>query len=132
MQLNGRVRVTSSLQKQVLTLSPLSKDDQGMYQCFATNDWDMAHDNTQLLLGGMLKNYSTYMKCNHFLIMNIIHRYRTRTRILVYRANFTAGSIFIFKMCSIGKSSSTIYLDFRWISYTRIESNFGWSIRNIT
>lgn len=54
MQLSGRVRVTSSLHKQVLTLSPLSKDDQGMYQCFGTNDWDMAHDNTQLLLGGIL------------------------------------------------------------------------------
>lgn len=51
MQLNGRVRVTSSLHKQVLMLSPLNKDDQGMYQCFGTNDWDMAHDNTQLLLG---------------------------------------------------------------------------------
>ncbi|VVC29919.1 Fibronectin type III,Immunoglobulin subtype,Immunoglobulin-like domain,Immunoglobulin-like [Cinara cedri] len=50
-QLSGRVRVQSSLHKQELTLSPLSKDDQGMYQCFGTNDWDMAHDNTQLLLG---------------------------------------------------------------------------------
>jgi len=55
MQLNGRVRVTSTLHKQVLMLSSLNKDDQGMYQCFGTNDWDMAHDNAQLLLGGMLK-----------------------------------------------------------------------------
>ena len=53
MPLNGNVRVTSSLHKQVLMLSPLNKDDQGMYQCFGTNDWDMAHDNTQLLLGGI-------------------------------------------------------------------------------
>lgn len=52
MHLNGRVRVTSSLNKQVLILSPLNKDDQGMYQCFGINDWDMVHDNTQLLLGG--------------------------------------------------------------------------------
>lgn len=52
-QLSGRVRVQSLLYKQVLTLSPLSKDDQGMYQCFGTNDWDIGHDNTQLLLGGI-------------------------------------------------------------------------------
>lgn len=51
--INGRVRVVmSSPRKQVLTLSSLNKDDQGMYQCFGTNDWDTAHDNTQLLLGG--------------------------------------------------------------------------------
>lgn len=56
MQLNGRVRVTSSLHKQVLLmLSSLNKDDQGMYQCFGTNDWDVAHDNAQLLLGGTLR-----------------------------------------------------------------------------
>lgn len=56
-QINGRVRVTSSLNKQVLVLSPLSKDDQGMYQCFGTNDWEMAHDGTQLLLGGKLNKF---------------------------------------------------------------------------
>jgi len=40
MQFSDRARVTSELHKQVLISSPLSKDDQGMYQCFGTNDWD--------------------------------------------------------------------------------------------
>jgi len=61
-QLSGRIRVTTSLHKQMLMLSPLNKDDQGMYQCFATNDWDMAHDNTQLLFGGILTYYIKFKK----------------------------------------------------------------------
>lgn len=66
MQLNGRVRITSSFNKQVLTLSPLNKDDQGMYQCFATNDWDMAHDNAHLLLGGRYLHLFTGESCNQW------------------------------------------------------------------
>ncbi|XP_050441202.1 cell adhesion molecule Dscam2 isoform X2 [Adelges cooleyi] len=50
-QINGRVRVATTANKQVLHLSSLNKDDQGMYQCFGTNDWDTAYDSTQLLLG---------------------------------------------------------------------------------
>ncbi|KAL1110142.1 hypothetical protein AAG570_008219 [Ranatra chinensis] len=34
-----------------LTISPLLKDDQGMYQCFVNNEWDMAHAIAELQFG---------------------------------------------------------------------------------
>lgn len=36
-----------------LSVSPLTKDDHGMYQCFVSNDWDMAQASSQLQLGGI-------------------------------------------------------------------------------
>lgn len=45
-----RYHISSNADK--LTISPLVKDDFGMYQCFVGNDWFMAQSSAQLLLGG--------------------------------------------------------------------------------
>lgn len=48
-----RYHISSNADK--LTISPLVKDDFGMYQCFVGNDWFMAQSSAQLLLGGKFK-----------------------------------------------------------------------------
>lgn len=47
-----RYHITSNPDK--LSISPLAKEDYGMYQCFVSNDWFMAQSSAQLLLGGEL------------------------------------------------------------------------------
>lgn len=45
-----------------LTISPLAKEDYGMYQCFVSNDLTMTQSSAQLLLGGMIFFYpDTYI-----------------------------------------------------------------------
>ncbi|XP_014256768.1 Down syndrome cell adhesion molecule-like protein Dscam2 [Cimex lectularius] len=52
---NGQPLTTDSKYKvstnQLLNISSISKDDQGMYQCFVSNDWDMAQAVAELQLG---------------------------------------------------------------------------------
>ncbi|CAG7734419.1 unnamed protein product, partial [Allacma fusca] len=40
--------------QQILRISAVTRDDQGMYQCFAFNDNDMAQAAGQLTVSGML------------------------------------------------------------------------------
>lgn len=54
---NGRMlsndkRYHISTNSDKLSISPLAKEDYGMYQCFVSNDWFMAQSSAQLLLGG--------------------------------------------------------------------------------
>lgn len=85
--INGRVRVvTSSPRKQVLTLSSLNKDDQGMYQCFGTNDWDTAHDNTQLLLGGRWDRDNNSLVNDVFVVMCPCGAITSNQRFSIYYA----------------------------------------------
>ncbi|PSN42210.1 hypothetical protein C0J52_11247 [Blattella germanica] len=46
---DGRFQVTSSPEK--LTVRPLQKEDHGMYQCFVSNEWEMAQATAELQLG---------------------------------------------------------------------------------
>jgi hypothetical protein len=47
---DSRFEMTSSPEK--LTVRPLQKEDHGMYQCFVSNEWDMAQATAELQLGG--------------------------------------------------------------------------------
>lgn len=47
---DGRVHVLTGPDR--LIVSSLNKEDHGMYQCFVTNDWDMAQATAELHLGG--------------------------------------------------------------------------------
>lgn len=54
---DGRPIVTDSKYRVLtnperLVVSPLAKDDHGMYQCFVSNDWDSAQAIAELQLGG--------------------------------------------------------------------------------
>lgn len=35
-----------------LVIRKIQKDDQGMYQCFATNEWEQIQSTAELQLGG--------------------------------------------------------------------------------
>lgn len=37
-----------------LFIKPVQKEDRGMYQCFAANEWDMVQSTAELQLGGKL------------------------------------------------------------------------------
>ncbi|XP_046662354.1 Down syndrome cell adhesion molecule-like protein Dscam2 isoform X5 [Homalodisca vitripennis] len=46
---DGRVQILTGPER--LVVSPLTKEDHGMYQCFVSNDWDMAQATAELHLG---------------------------------------------------------------------------------
>ena len=34
-----------------MTIKNIQKEDQGMYQCFITNEWEQVHAESELVLG---------------------------------------------------------------------------------
>ena len=52
---DNRFQVTSTPEK--LVVRPLQKEDHGMYQCFVSNEWEMAQATAELQLGGKHANY---------------------------------------------------------------------------
>lgn len=55
---DGRLQVLTGPER--LVVSPLTKEDHGMYQCFVSNDWDMAQATAELHLGGR----RTFVNCS--------------------------------------------------------------------
>lgn len=52
---SGRVKISGD-SGTILRVSTITRDDKGMYQCFAKNDYEMVQATAELRLGGKQKS----------------------------------------------------------------------------
>lgn len=59
---SGRTKITGN-DGSMLRISSIVRDDKGMYQCFAKNDYEMVQATAELRLGGTLVRFHIALSC---------------------------------------------------------------------
>lgn len=58
--MSHRIRITGE-QNSKLEINRVAREDMGMYQCFAKNDYEMSQGTAELRLGGEFTILNTYL-----------------------------------------------------------------------